>query len=88
MKFLKRLHTKWLILLKRRELAKRLDRSIAIKGVLSFYREAAGKSESSQYIRDYFRHEVYKLESTVEWYELQAARLAIRIEILEESLKC
>lgn len=88
MKFLKRLRTKWLILLKRRELAKHLDSAITIKGILSFYRKAADKPESSQYFRDSFKNELCKLQGEVEWHELHAARLALHIEILEESLKC
>lgn len=71
-----------------RELSKRLDSSITIKGILSFYRKAADKPESSQYFRDSFKHELYKLEGELEWHELEAARLALHIEILEDSLKC
>ena len=86
MKFLKRLRTRWMILVRQRKLAKHLDSAAKLKGVLSFYRKTLDNPENSSHFRYSVRDDIYKIEAELEDHELQAAHLTLRIELLEANL--
>lgn len=88
MKFLKRLRTKLLIIYAKRELAERQVSIEVLSKVRARYVQALAESKYSTPIKDSFRHKAFKLAGEIGWHELKMEHLAIRIELLEDSLKC
>lgn len=50
--------------------------------------QALAESKYSTAVKDSFRKKTFKLADEVAWHELEVEHLKIRIELLEESLKC